>query len=256
VKLQEIADDIYHHQKKALELDRITSRYEGLTIEDAYEIQKINSEKDIQTGDHFVGWKMGLTSQAKQKSVGVDQPIYGRLLDSMKMNDSNLQLKGLIHPRVEPELAFLFNKKLEGANITEREVWQAIESITPALEIIDSRYKDFSFSLIDVVADNASSAKFLLSDQTYSQNQFEWDQIPVMMKLNDKTVQKGISSAVMGHPIQSVIELVQMLSRTGYSIEPGMVVLTGGITEAIHISSGDLLKVDFGVLGTMSLIAR
>jgi 2-oxo-3-hexenedioate decarboxylase len=253
VNIQKIADELYHHQKKSLELDRITTRYIGISLAEAYEIQKINIEKNLHLGDSFVGWKMGLTSKAKQQSVGVDQPIYGRLLKSMMMSDRDLQMEGLIHPRVEPELAFLINKRLEGETISEQDVWQATECIKPALEIIDSRYKDFSFSLIDVVADNASSARFLMSDKAFFPNQFHWDQIPITMKLNGVLVQEGVGSAVMGHPVRSVVELVRMLGRTGHYIEPGTIVLTGGITEAIHVSHGDLITVEFGVLDTMSL---
>jgi 2-oxo-3-hexenedioate decarboxylase len=256
MKLQEIADDLYCHQKEAMELDKITKRYNGITLENAYEIQKMNIEKDLQTGDHFVGWKMGLTSKAKQKSVGVDQPIYGRLLESMKLSGGELHLDGFIHPRVEPELAFVINKRLEGTDITEQDVWQATECIMPALEIIDSRYRNFSFNLIDVVADNASSAKFLISEKAFSPNQFKWEQIPVMMKLNDKIVQEGKGSDVLEHPVRSVIELVHMLHRSGHCIEPGMIVLTGAITEAIHVSSGDVISVNFHGLGTMSLLAN
>ena len=113
------------------------------------------------------------------------------------------------------------------------------ECIMPALEVIDSRYKDFSFNLIDVVADNASSAKYLILEQIYAPNQFQWENIKVQMKLNGRVVQEGKGSAVMGHPVRSVVELVKMLHSYGLCIEPGMMVLTGGITEAIHVFSGD-----------------
>jgi 2-oxo-3-hexenedioate decarboxylase len=249
----EIANEIHWHQKNVLEMDKITTRYAGLTLEDAYEIQKMNIIKDLQAGEQFVGWKMGLTSLAKQQSVGVNQPIYGRLLKSMKMIDGELSLEGLIHPRVEPEFAFLINKRLEGANVSEQDVWQATECIIPAVEIIDSRYRDFSFNLIDVVSDNASSAKFLLSEQSFSPSQFQWEKVQVTMKLNDKIVQEGKGSAVMGHPVRSVVELVKMLHSSGLCIEPGMIVLTGGITEAIHVSSGDLLEVEFDKFSTLYL---
>jgi 2-oxo-3-hexenedioate decarboxylase len=251
--LHVIAKEIYSHQKSAVEMSKISTRYPSLTIEDAYKIQEINTEKELQNGDQFVGWKMGLTSVAKQQSVGVNQPIYGRLLKSMEVSNQELSLDGLIHPRVEPEFAFLMNKKLKGNNVTEQEVWQATEGIMPALEIIDSRYKNFSFNLIDVVADNASSTKFFLSEQIYVPNKFQWEKAQVRMKLNGKVVQEGKGSAVMGNPVQSVVELVKMLDSSGLCIEPGMIVLTGGITEAIHVFSGDSIEVEFDELGKMDL---
>jgi len=251
--LQKIADEISWHQQNSLELDKITQRYKGLSLEDAYEIQRLNIEKDCQTGDQLIGWKMGLTSIAKQESVGVGQPIYGRLLQSMVIEEPVLHVEKLIHPRVEPEIAFLFNKRLEGKDITEQDVWDATEYIMPALEVIDSRYKDFSFNLIDVVADNASSAKFLVSKYMYDPNQFILNQIEVAMKLNGEIVQEGNGSAVMGNPVRSVVKLVHMLHDTGHIIEPGMVVLTGGITEAIHVQIGDVITVAYDKLGTLNL---
>jgi 2-oxo-3-hexenedioate decarboxylase len=254
--LNEIANEIYLHQKNALEMDKITTRYSGITLEDAYKIQKNNIKKDLQIGDHFVGWKMGLTSLAKQRSVGVNQPIYGRLLKSMIISQGEFSLEGLIHPRVEPEFAFLINKKLEGDKVTEQDVWQATECIIPAVEIIDSRYRDFSFNLIDVVADNASSSKFFISERTFKPTQFQWEKVKVQMKLNGGVVQEGIGSAVLGHPVHSVVALVKMLHSTGHCVEPGMIVLTGGITEAIHFFSGDLISVEFDQLGTLNLYAK
>ncbi|WP_413300088.1 fumarylacetoacetate hydrolase family protein [Bacillus sp. 1P10SD] len=245
MNLNVISNEIYNHQKSAVEMDKISTRYPSITIEDAYKIQETNMKKELQDGDQFVGWKMGLTSFAKQQSVGVNQPIYGRLLKSMEMSNKELSLEGLIHPRVEPEFAFLINKKLEGNNVTEQDVWQATEGIMTAIEVIDSRYKDFSFNLIDVIADNASSAKFFLSEQIYEPNKFQWEKAKVRMMLNGKIIQLGKGSDVMGDPVRSVVELVKMLHSSGLCIEPGMIVLTGGITEAIHVFSGDSIEVEF-----------
>jgi 2-oxo-3-hexenedioate decarboxylase len=256
MNLKEIANEIHNHQKNALELDKITTRYSGLTLDDAYNIQKMITEKDLQAGDSFVGWKMGLTSLAKQQSVGVNQSIYGRLLKSMQMTRSDVSLKEFIHPRMEPEFAFLINKKLEGANLSEQVVWDATECVMPAVEIIDSRYRDFSFNLIDVVADNASSARFIISDQSFPLYKYEWEKLIVTMKVNGKVIKVGKGSDVMGHPVRSVVELVKMLHTSGLALEPGMIVLTGGITEAIPLLRGDVISAEFDQLGTIVVNAR
>jgi 2-oxo-3-hexenedioate decarboxylase len=248
-----IASEIAHHQKKAVELEKITSKYLDITLEDAYLIQKEYIAKAIEAGDQSVGWKMGLTSLAKQRSVGVNQPIYGRLLKSMEMTGEILNLKGLIHPRVEPELAFLVKKELKGPNVQEQDVWEATGCIAPALEVIDSRYKDFSFSHMDVVADNASSARFILSGLSLPPGQYNWDEIDVVMKKNNRVVQEGRSSAVLGHPVQSIIKLVHMLAVSGLGIEPGSWVLTGGMTEAVQVENGDHLSIEFCGLDTMQV---
>lgn len=254
--LQEIAEEIYRHQSEAVELEKITTRYDGLSVEDAYEIQRRSIDQALAGSDQLVGWKMGLTSKAKQVSVDVDEPIYGRLLASMELTESAMSLQSLIHPRVEPEIAFVFKKRLEGPRVTARDVWLATECVMPAIEIIDSRYKNFSFTLVDVIADNASSAKFLVADQAYSPYQFQWDQLGVVMKRNGELMTTGTGSAVLGHPVRSVVQLVEMLHRTGDVIEPGMVVLTGGITEAIHVYDGDHIQVEFDQLGDLTLEVR
>ncbi len=253
MNLNDLAAEIHYHQRNAIEMDKISTRYPIMTMDDSYKIQKVNTEKELQEGNQFVGWKMGLTSIAKQLSVGIDQPIYGRLLKSMEISNMKLSLEGLIHPRVEPEFAFIINKKLEGNNLSEEDVWRATEGIMTAIEIIDSRYKDFSFNLIDVIADNASSAKYLLSEQIYLPNKFQLEHEKVYMKLNGKVVQEGKGSAVMGNPVRSVVELVKMLHSNGLCIEAGMIVLSGGITEAIHVISGDSVEVEFTSFGNINL---
>ncbi|SIS97273.1 2-keto-4-pentenoate hydratase [Alicyclobacillus vulcanalis] len=252
-RLQVIADELYRHQTAAAELPKLTLRYEGLTVDDAYEIQRLTMQKYMDEGARLVGWKMGLTSKAKQQSVGVDEPIFGHLLSTMELEHPVLSVRGLIHPRVEPEIAFVFRSRLAGPDVTVRDVWLATECVVPALEVIDSRYENFSFTLIDVIADNASSARFYLGDQAFSPYAFRLDEVGVVMRLNGNVVQTGAGAAVLGHPVKSVLEQVRMLTRYGAAIEPGMVVLTGGITEAIHVHPGDRVQIAFAGMGSLEL---
>ncbi|WAH37135.1 2-keto-4-pentenoate hydratase [Alicyclobacillus dauci] len=256
MSLEAIAEEIYRHQTTAEELEKITLRYDGLSVEDAYAIQQLVIQKYTLNGDKLIGWKMGLTSKAKQKSVGVDEAIYGHLLKSMELLTPEISLEGLIHPRIEPEIAFVFKHRLQGDQITPRDVWLATECVMPAVEVIDSRYKNFSFTLVDVVADNTSSAKFYVGDQAFSPYHCQWSDVGVVMKKNGEVVQTGAGAAVLGHPVRSVIEQVHMLHRIGKCIEPGMLVLTGGITEAVYIHDGDRVSVEFEGLGEMSLSVR
>ncbi|PGL72058.1 fumarylacetoacetate hydrolase family protein [Bacillus sp. AFS055030] len=251
--ITEIANKIYMHQKNGLEMDKITIEHPELNVNNAYEIQKLSIDNAIKNGDPLIGWKMGLTSIAKQKSVNVDEPIYGRLTKSMELKKNELKMEGSIHPRVEPEIAFMIKKPLFGHDVTAKDVWEATEYIVPALEVIDSRYKNFSFTLTDVVADNASSSKFIIGKQQYSPTYTSWDEINVELYKNGVKVQSGISSDVLDHPVESVVKLVQMLSKNGEQIEPGMIILTGGITEAIHVKEGDIVEARFDGIETMSL---
>lgn len=251
--LHRIAEEIENCQLEGREMEKITLRHPALTVADAYQIQALCTERALARGDRLVGWKMGLTSVAKQRSVGVEEPIFGRLPASLELHEPVVHGHRLIHPRVEPEIAFVFKQHLGGANVTPRDVWLATECVLPALEVIDSRYQNFSFTLVDVIADNASAAGFIVGDQGYSPYHTAWDEVGVALFKNGEVMQSGTGAAVLGHPVKSVVELAHMLARDGLSIEPGMVVLTGGITEAIHVAAGDVVEARFDGLGSLTL---
>ncbi|MYL32106.1 4-oxalocrotonate decarboxylase [Pontibacillus yanchengensis] len=256
LQLKQIAEMIDSHQTNGTEMDKITINHPSLTVDEAYEIQTLWSDTAENRGDHMIGWKMGLTSKVKQESVGVKEPIYGRLTQSMEVNHPVLLLDTLIHPRVEPEIAFVMNKEVKGGNVTPKDIWMATEMIMPAIEVIDSRYRNFSFTLEDVVADNASSSRFFLGDQAFSPYHTSLSDVEVTMSKNGEVVQSGLGSAVLGHPVRSIVELTTMINRSGLSIQPGMVILTGGITEAVNVYNGDQIDVDFGPLGKMNIDVR
>ncbi|TMW70606.1 2-keto-4-pentenoate hydratase [Alteribacter natronophilus] len=253
MNLQEIARHIDYHQKNGIEMEKVTLNYPSLKVDDAYEIQKICIDEAGSRGERLVGWKMGLTSAAKQKMVGVNEAIYGRLTSVMEMDSPELSMKGLIHPKVEPELAFILKKDLKGDRVQPRDVWLATECIVPAVEVIDSRYKNFSFTLEDVVADNASSTKFLLGNQAFSPYHTEWDKLKVTISRNNELQHEGYGRDVLAHPVRSVAELVRMLSKEGIGLKEGMVILTGGVTEAVNVQEGDTIRVDYENLGTLDM---
>lgn len=253
--LRQIALDVWQHQQDGQAMPKITARYE-LSADEAYQVQALVMEEQLRRGDRLVGWKAGLTSAAKQKSMGVEEPIYGRLLASQELAVPELYLSGKVHPRVEPEIAFVLKKRLGGATVTPRDVWLATEYVVPAFEIIDSRYENFSFTLADVVADNASGCQFYTATQAYSPYFAPLDEIGVVVRKNGDVVQTGAAAAVLGHPVESIVTLVRMLDRVGAAIEPGMVVLTGGITEAVHLGAGDRIDLSFDRMGTIALAVR
>ncbi|WP_175487568.1 2-keto-4-pentenoate hydratase [Alteribacillus persepolensis] len=248
-----IAEKIDYHQQNGIEMVKITNEYPELTVEEAYDIQKLTIQRYVERNDPVIGWKMGLTSKAKQISMGVDEPIYGRLTESMELREPVLHVKDLIHPKVEPEFAFVMNKELKGGNVKPRDVWAAADGIYLALEVIDSRYENFKFTLPDVVADNASSTKFVLGSQVFSPSYTQWDQVKVTMHKNGEEVQSGYGKAVLEHPVHSVVELTKMMNRDNLTIKPGMAVLVGGITEAVSVEEGDILNVEYEGLDTLNL---
>lgn len=250
------AERIANAQATKEPIEKITITNPMLTVEQAYEIQKISMEQTLTAENHFIGWKMGLTSIAKQQQVGVDSPIYGRLTSSMNLRKNEIIAADYIHPRVEAEVAFVFKKAISGANLTPLDIWDCVESVYLALEVIDSRYQNFSFTLPDVIADNASSTKIWLSAQAFSPYAMDWSSVNVVLKLNGEDKLHGTGAAVLGHPIYSVLELLTLLAKEGRGILPGQLVLTGGITDAIAVEAGDVIEADYGQLGKLTLIVK
>ena len=224
-------------------------------IEEAYEIQEAWMAYKQSTGDRSVGYKMGLTSPAKMKQMNVSEPVYGKLLASMLVeNGDRLSCESLIHPRVEAEVAFLLGKDLSGENVTEKDVLEATDHLMACIEIIDSRYENFHFTLADVVADNASSSKFVLGHRLVHTKKEEVDTFGMSLRINGELKATGTPANVLGHPARSVAMLANMLARKGERLKAGDLVLTGGITEAIAVQPGDVVQASFAHLGDVQVV--
>jgi 2-oxo-3-hexenedioate decarboxylase len=222
------------------EVKRITAESPHLTIEDAYRIQEELVAIKLEHGHRVIGPKMGLTSQAKMKQMNVEEPIYGYLFDYMVISDGGqVRMSELIHPKVEAEIAFIIGKDLEGPGVTGAQVLAATDYVLPALEIIDSRYENFQFTLPDVIADNASSSRVVFGNQLIRPDKLELDLVGVTLHINGEIKDLGAGAAVLGHPANSVAMLVNMLARKGEKVKAGDVILTGGVTGAIMLASGD-----------------
>lgn len=228
----------------------------NLSLETAYQIQQAGIKIRTEGGDPIVAYKMGLTSKAKMEQMGLHTPIYGVLLKSMQIKaDLGYSLKGKIHPKIEPEVAFITNKELKG-DVTAEQALAACEAIVPALEILDSRFKDFKyFSLPDVIADNSSSCDFVLGTPVLLKN-FKGDlkNIKVVIEEDGKPVHEALSSAALGDPVASLVEQVKLLwSHEKKALPAGSVVLTGALTVAIPLKAGQRIRGVYQGLGEINL---
>lgn len=250
----EIIEYLLYAERDAHEVIKITNEYPDLSIGQAYEIQKGLLEKRLKENNtEKVGVKLGLTSKAKQEMMGVNEPIYGDLHADMEARvDQPISCADLIHPKIEPEIAFFIEEDIVGSNITESDILKATKYIAPALEIIDSRYKDFKFTLVDVVADNCSSSKFLVGEKTLLTEDIDLGNIQMSMSKNQKTVQTGVSSAVLGHPLKAMAWAANMLIENGGNFKKGDIVLSGAITEAVAIEPEDTISAEFDYIGTIT----
>jgi 2-oxo-3-hexenedioate decarboxylase len=233
----------------------VTDTEPRLTLEDAYRIQDELIERKLANGERLVGAKIGLTSRAKQESMGVHEPVYAWLTDRMLVpRETPLSLGGLIHPRAEPEIVFVLQRDLAGPGVTAQAVLDATSALCCGLEIIDSRYTDFRFTLADVVADNASSARFVLGARRVAP-EFDLALEGCLLEVDQELVATAAGAAVLGHPAQAVAHLANALGTRDRKLERGWVVLSGGLTEAQPLVPGRQIDAIFARLGHVGVRA-
>ncbi|MGG1661974.1 2-keto-4-pentenoate hydratase [Brevibacillus sp. NRS-1366] len=253
IDIQQLAQYCLSAEEEKREIVRITEEYPNLTVEDAYLIQEELVNIKLAQGKKILGPKMGLTSRPKMVQMGVEEPIYGFIFDYMNVpNQEVVSMSDLIHPKVEAEIAFVLGKDIEGPGITGAQVLAATEYVVPALEIIDSRYQNFKFTLPDVIADNASSSRVVFGEKIPYSNDLDLELVGVAITINGKLRDFGTGAAVLGNPAQSVAMLANMLSRKGKKLKKGEVILTGGITEALLLETGDAVTAKLDGLGEVS----
>lgn len=233
----------------------LSAEWPQLGVKEAYAIQAELVRRRLAHGERLVGVKLGLTSRAKQEQMGVHTPITGWLTEAMRLPpEATLPRERLIHPRVEPEIVFFMSGRLAGQDVTADDVLRAVSAVSAGLEILDSRYVGFRFTLPDVIADNASAAYFLVGEERLPPSAVELSQEECWLVINGRVVHQAMGAAVMGHPAEAVAQAVRSLSERGLALEPGWIVLTGGLTEAIPLTSGDVVEAHFTHLGVVKLL--
>lgn len=217
------------------------------SLADAKEIQDMGFVLAQQAGEVLAGYKMGLTSKAKQKDVNVFEPIRGYMLRSTEIpKGGTLEMSKRIHPRVEPEVAVVLKQELRGPHITLRDVVNALDGIYPALEIVDSRYEGFIFKLEDVIADNTSAAAFMVGRTNLIEQLDELNLMGISVRKNGAIIETGAPAAVLGDPLLSVVSLANSLAaEESKSLPAGLVILTGGITQSVPFAKGDRIEVEW-----------
>lgn len=211
-----------------------------LTLEEAYAIQSISIARRYIRGEKPVGLKMGFTSKQKMEQMGVHDLIWGRLTDLMHISDGGeLALSKCIHPRAEPEIAFLINGPVK-KEVGLENIKSIVSGVTTAIEIIDSRYKNFKFSLEDVIADNCSSSAFVLG--TWKSPETNIVDIPLSMKIDGEIVHEGNSNAILGNPWNSLVDAVRLALANGEILDKGSIILAGAATPATYVKQGQRVE--------------
>jgi 2-oxo-3-hexenedioate decarboxylase len=220
---------------------------EPLSVEDAYAVQARSMALRYARGQRRIGIKMGMTSRAKMAQMGLTDMIWGRLTDAMLVEDGGrIDFGAFVHPRVEPEIAFLLGAPL-GETVTPMAARAALAGVAPALEIIDSRYENFKFSLTDVIADNSSSSGFVTG--AWADPATDLSNLGMMLEIDGVARQIGSTASILGNPIRSLVAAARLAARAGEPLQAGDVVMAGGATAAEALAPGQHVRLQVQKLG-------
>lgn len=236
-------------------VEPLTETYQGMTLEDSYEIQLLQIRSRLAAGARIKGHKVGLTSMAMQRQMGVDQPDYGHLLDGMfHLEHQPIPATAYLQPRVEPEIAFVLKRPLSGPGVTVAEAAAAVDFVLPALEVIDSRIRDWRIGLLDTIADNASSGGVVLGSHPTPLDRTDLRLAGCLLHRDGELVATGAGGAVLGSPLTSLVWLANTVGARGVVLEAGHVILPGSVTAAVPVTPGDSFTATFAGLGSVTAV--
>ena len=252
--IAQLAEHLDNCQRNAQDTPKITDQHPDMDWDDAYAIQDAILARHLGRGARVIGLKAGLTSHAKMKQMGVETPVFGFLVDEFSvLEGAEVKVGELIHPKVEPEIAFVLKHALRGPGCHIGAVLAATDFVMPGIEVIDSRYRDFKFDLKSVVADNTSTARFVVGGQPLRPNELDLRTVGVVLEKNGEPVALGAGAAVLGHPAAAIAMLANHLGARGQEIPAGSLILSGGITEAVAVAAGDNVCLRVQGMGSVSL---
>ena len=252
------AELLWAAERDLAPVDPLTETFPGIDAVDAYEIQLINIRRKIAAGARVRGHKVGLSSPVMQQMMGVDEPDYGHLLDSMVLRGAAPIPAGrYCYPRIEVEIGYVLGSALPGADCTEEDVLAATEYIVPSLELIDSRITNWRIKLPDTIADNASSAGVILGEARrtpaeLAERGVDLANIDAVLYCGDQEVARGNTSAVLGNPTWCVAWLARKVASFGVKLEAGHLIIPGSCTRAIDAKPGTAFRAEFAGLGTVT----
>lgn len=243
-----IALELHTAEQQCVPLAPLSETYPALSVEQAYAIQ--SAWFQLKQPARLIGHKIGLTSLAMQQLLGIDQPDYGFLLETMAISSGGtFKRSDFLAPRIEPEIAFWLNQDLRGPDVTPDDVLNATSGVSAALELVDSRVIDWRIKLVDTIADNASSARVIVSEQRFDPRQLDLAAESVTLLRNEQSVGSGDGKAVLGHPAAAVAWLANKLAEFGVTLSRGQLVLPGAMCAAATVGAGETYRAVFNHLG-------
>ncbi|GAA3815011.1 MULTISPECIES: 2-keto-4-pentenoate hydratase [Amycolatopsis] len=253
--VREAADLLLQAYAAGKPIAPLIETYPGATVEDAYRIQLDQVRVWTEGGDEIKGHKVGLASAAMQRQMGVDQPDYGHLTGTMfHLEHQPIPVGSFLQPRIEPEIAFVLGRKLSGPGVTVADAVRAVDFVVPALEIVDSRIEDWRISIVDTIADNASSGGVVLGSRPTALSSVDLRLAGCTLHSGGELVATGAGGAVLGSPLNALVWLANTVGPLGIDLEPGHVVLPGSMTKAIPLRPGDTVVSTVAGLGSVTAV--
>jgi 2-keto-4-pentenoate hydratase len=247
-----IADALIEAERRRTPIPPFTRTNPFLDVETAYKAQALFVEHRLESGERRIGAKLGLTSRVKRQTLGIHEPVYGRLTSGMTVPFGEpVSLERLIAPRVEPEIAFLIGRPI-GPSPTVSDVLAATEAVFAAIEVVDTRYST-AFRLPDSIADNAGAARVVLSPQLRRPSELVDLRLLGCVFQSRSGLETAAGGAVMGHPAAALVWLAKALAVRGDVIEEGSIVLSGGLTASVPLRAQMLVTAEFDGLGTIGV---
>jgi 2-keto-4-pentenoate hydratase len=248
-----LAHELAEAEASRRQIAPFTGRVE-LSDRDAYAIQLANVRRRVDAGETVVGMKVGLTAKLIQKALGVDRPDFGHLFESMEVYAGECSMDTLIQPRVEAEIGIVLKQPLRGPGLTDQDVVDATACLVPTLEIVDSRITDWKIRFVDTVADNGSSARYVVGRERTPPEGIDTRTVGVVFHKNDQLVGTGAGAAVLGAtPYRAVAWLANTLADDGLELKAGDLIMPGSLAAMVPANRGDVFHADFGVLGSVSV---
>lgn len=252
--IEKLADRLYQAEADRTTVPLFTKEFPEMTLAEAYGVQLCNIERRQRQGERIIGYKIGLTSRAMQELIGIDTPDYGHLTDRMLVPEGQDLIRAeLIQPKVEGELAFCLGRDLKGPGLTAADVYHATDYLLPAVEIVDSRMETWQFGLIDTVADNGSSSRFLLGSRLFPLTAVDFRLTVMTLEKNGELLASGTLANVLGNPASAVAWLANKLSEYGISLPAGSIILSGSVTAAFPAEAGDVFTISFQGMNSLTL---
>ena len=252
--VESVATELLACEAERRDRTKFTDEWPELDVATGYQIQDLTLQRRLDRGEKLIGIKLGLTSRAKQQRMGVDTPFVAWLTDAMVLPAGDpVPQDQLIHPRIEPELVFVMGERLEGPGVTAAQAMAAVDHVLGGAEVIDSRYRDFKFAAGDVIADNASSGAFVTGPVALPPSELDLSLEAVLVEVDGQVVDSATGAAVQGHPGEALALAANDLATRGHAIEPGWIVLTGGMTDAYFATPGSSISCHFTNLGSVRI---